>query len=338
MTFLRSPAFSSSLPLTQLSKISTHSNRRKAPICARSSGGGGGKRGGDDDDVETDAVISRRVFTAVIAIPGILTVVNGVNLFGGDELKDDLKRRLPLFFPEKEPVLVERASLDSRFASLFFDAYADVAVKMGILSMSELRKEETDLLNRSRSLFFQGDDERRGTEQQKYNYRLYARVHTIALRTSPQSRLEFSRRHGAVLYNRLKALCSFPDPRAARKGTADTADLLGAVDIALGKLKELGWITGSLVDNFDDGMLSEERRGELSVAGDNVFSLPCAMLIGEEEFEEISPKLTGILRVLLEDYGCRNVTTEDYYLDTVYRPDPAKFRPTQLVTQINFTV
>lgn len=88
---------------------------------------------------------------------------------------------------------------------------------------------------------------------------------------------------------------------------------------------------------FDSGMLAEEGRGELTITCDDVYTISCAQLIGEEQFEEISPKVSGIILALLGSYGL-SCSSEDYYLDRVYRPDAHDYMPSQLVTQINFTV
>lgn len=304
--------------------------------------------GNDDDDVETDTVLSRRVFTAGVGATGLLTLINAVNLFGGDEFKDEVlrvtaaKRRFPSLFPnEQEPAAAARAPVDTAFAAFYFEQHAKVAVDLGLLTRAELEREEAALLDRSRRLFFRAGDGGAPGEREVFNYELYARVHSIATHSSPASRLAFSRALGAAVFQRLATVCSLPDPGPARRGRrgAHAADMVTALRTVLSTMTTgLGWMTGWRVDDFDPAMLSDEGRGELTVTCDDVFTLPVAMLIGEEQYESISPKVSNILLAAMQHYGCSTVTSEDYYLDKVYRPDASQFSPSQLVTQINFSV
>lgn len=323
-------------------------SRRARRACCRHPGvlackSSGDKEDDDIDDVETDTVLSRRVFVAGITATGIFTAAEGAQLFFGDRYKDKLlapvKRAVPSLFPnEQELEPAARAPLDAQFASFYYDEHARIAANMRLVSAAELAKQEDDILTRSRSLFFTADKSL--SDRDEFNYRLYARVHAIAVHTSPQQRVKFSRALGESMFKRLAATCPLPDPKPARRdlsGLQATDDLLAALRIVLAQLQANGWVTGSRIDELDSLMLADERRGELSVTCDDVFTLPTAMLIGEEEYEEASPKVSGMLIAVLAHYGCRDISSEDYYLDTVYRPDASKFKPTQLVTQINFT-
>lgn len=301
--------------------------------------------GGDDlEDVETDTVLSRRVFSAGIFATGLFTAIEGAQLFYGDEYKDKLlapvKRAIPSWFPnEQELKPAPRAPMDMEFASLYYNEHARVAVAMELLSAAELKQEEDELLTRSRALFFTSTEA--ATRREEFNYRLYARVHTIATHTSPRQRLAFARTLGEAMYKRLAAMCELPDPKAARRdlrGTPAVDDLLAALQIVLAKLQAIGWITGSTIGELDSLMLAEEGRGELTVTCNDVLTLPTAMLLGEERFEEASPKVSGMLAALLASYGCSSISSEDYYLDSVYRPDASLYSPTLLVTQFDFTV
>lgn len=303
------------------------------------------KNGGEDlDEVETDTVLSRRVFSAGIFATGLFTAIEGAQLFYGDEYKDKLlapvKRAVPSWFPnEQELKPAPRAPLDKEFASLYYSEHARVAVALGLLTAEVLKREEEELLTRSRALFFTSKEA--ATEREEFNYRLYARVHTIATHTSPKQRLTFARTLGEAMYKRLAATCDLPNPRAARRnlrGTLAVDDLLAALQVVLAKLQAIGWITGSTVGELDTLMLAEEGRGELTVTCDGVLTLPTAMLLGEERYEEASPKVSGMLVALLASYGCSSISSEDYYLDSVYRPDASLYSPTLLVTQFDFTV
>jgi hypothetical protein len=299
----------------------------------------------DDDDVPTDTVLSRRVFVLGVGAIGLFAATEGAQLFFGDEYKDvllaPLKRAAPVIFPkEQERAPAPRAPLDTAFASFYFDQHREVAVRMGLLSAEQLALEEGELLSRSLPLFFAAG-EQAANAIEEYNYRLYSRVHSISKHTSPAQRVAFSRALGEAAFKRIAAASALPDPRPARRdlrGALATEDLLSGLRAVLAQLQAIGWVTGSRIDELDPLMLADEGRGELSITCDDVFTLPTAMLIGEEEFEEMSPKVSGILLACMAYYGCRDISSEDYYLDTVYRSNAKNFAPTQLLTQINFIV
>lgn len=178
-----------------------------------------------EDDVDTDDVISRRVFNAGITVSGLLALINGINLFGGDEFKEDLaapfRQALPFLFSKSGDEGAERSKLNREFATYFFEQHAVVADRIGIISREALEEEEAALLERSKHLFFPdtgpGDNLSLYDNLKMYNYKLYARVHSIAVRTSPASRLQFSRVLGKDLLTKVLAGRTLPQPVEVRR-------------------------------------------------------------------------------------------------------------------------
>lgn len=178
-----------------------------------------------DEDGDADDVVSRRVFSAGILATGTFALVNAVNLFGGDEFKREFaapfRKLLPALFPASGELGAERSKLDREFAAYYYGQHAIVADQMHIISRADLEEGERELLAKSRPLFFPADgpgDSLDMYDQMKmYNYKLYARVHTIATRTSPAGRLDFSRALGKVLLAKILSAKSVPYPVAMRR-------------------------------------------------------------------------------------------------------------------------
>jgi hypothetical protein len=312
----------------------------------------------DEDDVDQQpTVLSRRIFSLTVGATGLFSFVQGFRLFADDDTKRvvsaQARQFLPFLRPHAEQVVgppsSRRAPLNREFATFFFDAHADVASELGMISRSKLDEQETDLLARSEPLFFpkaKGEHSSRSiTDPAVLNYMLYARLRAITGDSSPAQRVDFSRKLGLRCYAYLKQQCvsngnALPPPIRSRERPREFAsDWMEAMAKLLTTLAELGWISSYRFSDFDlspGSLWIDEGRGALTVYCDDPVTLNTAMLIGEEHYEEISPKLSSVLWSLLLDYGLTTVTFEDYYLDLLFRPDPAEYQPRQIVTQFNF--
>ncbi len=116
---------------------------------------------------------------------------------------------------------------------------------------------------------------------------------------------------------------------------------LESVRALLDALVKVGWISGYRVSEFDGGPGSawqEEGRASLTIYSFDPLPIQAAQLIGEEEYEEISPKVSPWIKAFLVDAGISNTSMEDYYLDDQYRPDPADFKPSQLATEFDLSL
>lgn len=321
---------------------------------------GNGERQSDvnDDDGVDDSVeneVSRRVFLAGVTVTGLFTLTEAVNLFGGDEFKRDVVRPfrnvLPFLFPkERVQPTSQRLPLHRDFVEFYFDSIRDISVnELHAVSSKQLDDEESYILNTSRSLFFSKPYMQRDltdmTDPVVFDYCMYARLRAIATHTSPASRVKFSELLGWRSYRYIKTKCEqlgtpLPDPKRARREPKRYAeDWLLAIRLALATLVRLGWLSSYSVTDFDSSngsMWDEEGRGELTVACNDPVTLGTAMLLGEEKYEEISPKSSALVTQLMIDYGVVNLTKEDYYMDLMFRPDPAMYKPRQIVTQFNF--
>jgi hypothetical protein len=318
----------------------------------------------DDEDFRKspksgiETPVSRRLFLLGVSVTGGVVLNQGVQLWDdyyGDSLRDRLsqpfRRAFPSLFEPSSSLQIpstRRASLNPAFASFFFDAHAAVACdQLRLLSHSDLARDEADVRDRSRALFFpKGQAEPDAGSDLMYNYNLYCRVHSIGAYTSPQTRIEFSRALGGrcLAYIERNVLApngtKLPTPSRYRgeSGKDHAEDWLIAIRVVLQALVDLGWISEFKVSDFDymqGSTWREEGRGELTVDSTAPVTLQSAMLIGEEEMEEISPKISGILYNVLVKYGLSSISLEDYYMDIVYRKD---YSPQQLVTQFNFSL
>lgn len=307
------------------------------------------------DSMEND--VSRRVFLLGVSATSLFTLTASINFFGDDAFKRRLsipfRTAFPFFFA-KETILPtsQRLPLDEDFSTFYFKQHANIAVEdLNILTREQLGTEESQILSISRFLFFPkyetGQHITDMTDPLVYSYFLYARVHTIALHTSPASRRKFTELLGQRTYHYIRTKCQqlgtpLPDSQRARQDPRQYAgDWLLALRLALATLVRLGWISSFTVNDFDSAsgsMWDEEGRGELTVACNDPVTLGTAMLLGEESYEEISPKPSALVSALLADFGVANLTAEDYYMDLMYRPDPAMYKPRQIVTQYNFNI
>jgi hypothetical protein len=311
----------------------------------------------EDDNDGQPTELSRRVFSLTVVATGLLSFVQGFRLFADDDTKRitaaQAHRFFPFLFPrEEEPSglpSTRRAPLDTSFANYFFDMHAVVASELGIINRAQLADAEAKLLARSESLFFPKyagkHDRNLIADPAVLNYKLYARIHAIAEKSSPLSRVDFSRELGRRCYNYIKKICkdngnALPQPDTSRNNPRmHAADWLDAMRKILSTLIQIGWVSAYRISDFDatpGSLWQDEGRGELTVYCDDPVTLDTAMLIGEEHFEEISPKISSIIWSLLTEYGLAGVTFEDYYLDLMYRADPAAYQPRQIVTQFNF--
>lgn len=309
-------------------------------------------RGTSDEDIDDGepTELSRRVFSAGVSVVGISTAIQGFRLFADDDdkrrLAQPFRRAFPFLFsnetelPSPESL---RAPLNVPFAQYFFNTHAEVAKELGLISTADLHANEVDIRTRARNLFFPRGVSMNvdviNTDVRVFNYLLYSRIHAIAIRTSPRDRVEFAATLGQRCYSYLRQKLVAENVQLPPT-TSSATNFLQALRLILSELVVLGWISRFEVgafDDEDDGTWRTEGRGDLTIYCNDPVTIDTAMLIGEEQFEEISPKISGILQALLIDHGLASVSLEDYYMDLMYRPDPAAYQPRQLVTQLNFT-
>eukprot|EP00177_Eucheuma_denticulatum_P006279 GFKZ01011454.1.p1 GENE.GFKZ01011454.1~~GFKZ01011454.1.p1 ORF type:complete len:347 (+),score=36.68 GFKZ01011454.1:315-1355(+) len=296
----------------------------------------------ESDDGDEDPEFSRRVFLAGMSISSLITAGLGYRFFIGEDVESRIKSRITSRFPElfpREPLPDERRlPINLAFAEKYFQALESVAVQMQILSAVVLHREEELVRERAFNLFFEGRTANRTLADPYWlNFVLYSRLHVISQRTSPQSRLDFVDRLSMQTLKLLEIALIPLDKEDARLHSGRW--LAGLQDL-LDEFVKLGWISGFRIEDFDSGTGSawqDEGRASLTVYVFDPVTIQAAQLIGEEQYEEISPKLSGWMKAYLTALGI-SVSYEDYYLDDTYRPDPEQFKPSQLATQFDLSL
>lgn len=291
---------------------------------------------------DSDPKTSRRVFLAGISATTLVTAVAAYRFVIGEDVESRVKSRFVKTFPNlfpREPTPEERRNpLDATFARKYFDTLEAVAVQMGLMSSAELHREEDDVKKRAYNLFFKGESVTRTFANPAWlNFLLYSRLHVISRETSPQSRLRYV---DLVSERTLKQLETKPVQLTREQALRDAGSWLAGLRRLLDEFVSLGWISGYKVDEFDGGLGSswqDESRSSLTVYAFDPVTIQAAQLIGEEQYEEISPKLSGCMKAFLNASGIKT-SLEDYYLDDTYRPDPDQYRPSQLATQFDLSL
>lgn len=295
-----------------------------------------------DQENDNDPETSRRVFLAGIAATTLVTAVAAYRFVIGEDIESRVKLRFvktfPNFFPPQPTPDERRKPLNATFAAKYFDALESVAVQMGLMSAAELHREEDNVKKRAFNLFFQrGSVARTFSDSAWLNFVLYSRLHVISQRTSPQSRLRFV---DLLSERTLKQLDTKPVRLTKEQARRDPDRWLVGLRGLLDEFISLGWISGYNIDEFDGGPGSswqDESRASLTVYTFDPVTIQAAQLIGEEHYEEISPKLSGWMKAFLSASSIK-ASLEDYYLDDAYRPDPEQFKPTQLATQFDLSL
>lgn len=301
--------------------------RRRIYCCAESEDG--------------DTLLSRRVFSGGILVCGVGTAWVGYRIVVGDDLKSRLlksiRRRLPQLFPRESTPVERRLPVNVAFARAYYDALGAVATEHRLIDVNELEKAERAVQSRASSLFFKTTEATASFSDASWlNFALYARLHVIADGTSRQQRVGFAK---AVAQRTLPLLMGLPTKRDAPWARSHADAWLDDVRGLLERLVAVGWISGYRVSEFDAGSGSawlEDGRAALTVYAVDPLTIQAAQLMGEEQYEEISPKVSPWIRVVLEANGMA-VSSEDYYLDDVYRPDPADFLPSQLASEFDLS-
>lgn len=344
VTFITSPP---TCPVTQkgrayndgrLRPSNRVTRRRPRVICATDDMNQRPTNDDDDDDPE----FSRRVFLAGMSISSLITAGLGYRFFIGEDVESRIKSRIvsrfPKLFPRELPPDERRLPINLEFAEKYFQAIESIAVQMQIISAAVLHREEGLVRERAYHLFFERRPATRALADPFWlNFVLYSRLHVISQRTSPQSRLDFVDRLSKQTLRLLEIAPIRLDKGEARGNPSCwLAGLRGMLD----EFVKLGWISGFRIEDFDGGTGSawqEEGRASLTVYVFDPVTIQAAQLIGEEQYEEISPKLSGWMKAYLTESGI-SVSYEDYYLDDTYRPDPEQFKPSQLATQFDLSL
>lgn len=290
----------------------------------------------DDDDDDTDTVISRRLYLLGTLASTVITGTATYRFFIGDDgemrLRKRLSRRFPRFFAPTQESRIPTEPLDASFAKAYFNSAGEIATSSRLISsMTDLQHDEQSVQSRARALFFYdgGPTNSRPTFSNPdwFNFCLYARLHALAQKTSPETRMAFADRLAERTSTYLKS-----DARGAEAEDAD-AWLHGMSDI-LRRLCAVGWISDFRIEAFDSVAWREDRRASLTVYAISPVTMQTAQLLAEEGLEELSPKVSFWLVRYLRSCGIRT-SWEDFYLDDVYKPDPAFYKPTQLATQFD---
>lgn len=307
------------------------------------------KRGENDDNKdETDTELSRRVFLAGTLVSTLITATVSYRFFIGDDLETriatELSARFPRLFSKKKRKQPSRPPLDAQFAMSYFTALEATALDMGLIkNVDELRDEEAEIKRRAEPLFFFKGDENLSTSSNLnelvftdpdwFNFLLYARLHTIAGKTSPQTRVTFTNRLARKTIPLLRQEITDRDKAWI---ICDDASWLSGVTKLLQALVSKGWISSFRIEPFDGVAWAEDKHATLTLYASDIVTMQAAQLIGEEAFEEISPKVSPWIKLALTDCGI-GVSAEDYYLDDIYRPDPTFYKPTVIATQFDLT-
>lgn len=313
------------------------------------------------DEAVPDPKLSRRVFlTGTVAISAIVTLATYREL-NGEELPTAIGRKLseiaPNFFGRSSK-MDSKPLLNSTFSKAYFEAIADSAISLGVVPSQEtLLDEEAAIRKRALSVFFSkerlaNDDIQQIADnldeidletcfgnEDLFNFILYARLHSIAERTSPQSRLQIAtltaektlpliwQVNGRTLSNRSQQTAKDPD------------SWLQAINTILGALQSRGWLSSYRVEfsDLDKTAWLTDGKTMLTVWVSHPVTMTAAQVIAGESFEELSPKVSPWLSVLLKRFGV-NASAEDYYVDDTYRPNVADYRPSSIATQLNLSV
>lgn len=335
--------------INELANYRKPTSRRRPRSVTRASSSGdrpGPKRrnqNNNDEEGDEDPELSRRVFLAGVAATTTVTALAGYRFVIGEDIESRVRLRLshrfPSLFPRESTPEERRGPLDAKFAQRYFDAVRVVSSEMRLLPDRDLLAEEAAVRGRALPLFFDDEPERRTVADPAWlNFLLYARLHVIATRTSPRQRLDFADRLARRTMRELRAR---PVPLAVDEARLRAETWLGGVRGLLQELVGLGWISGFRVEEFDGepgSAWQDERRASLTVFALDPVTMQAAQLIGEEQYEEISPKVSGWISAYLKDSGISKVSFEDYYLDDAYRPDPEQFKPSQLATQFDLAL
>lgn len=293
---------------------------------------------GEDDDPE----LSRRVFLAGISGTTLVTAFAAYRFVIGEDVESRVysrvAKRFPDFFPRETTPEERRKPLNTAFVNAYFNAVGDVAVNMKLISADELHREEEKVKERAFDLFFDDAPVNESLSNPSWlNFVLYSRLHVISRETSPQSRLEFV---DQLARKTMKTLRTKPLQQTKDEAREHSEQWLGGIRSLLNEFVGLGWISGFRIEDFDGAPGSswqDESRSSLTVYSFDPVTMQAAQLIGEEQFEEMSPKLSGWIKAYLMDSGIK-VSFEDYYLDDAYRPDPEQFKPSQLATQFDLSM
>lgn len=295
-----------------------------------------------DREEDSDPQTSRRVFLAGISATTLVTAVAAYRFVIGEDVESRVKsrvvRKFPSLFPRESTPEERRNPLNAAFAARYFDALEAVAVQMALMSSAELHHEENSVKKRAYNLFFKGESVTRTFADSAWlNFLVYSRLHVISQRTSPQSRLRFV---DLVSERTLRQMETKPVRLTREQARRDADEWLAGLRRLLDELVSLGWISGYRVDEFDGGpgsLWQDESRSSLTVYAFDPVTIQAAQLIGEERYEEISPKLSGWMKAFLNASGIKT-SLEDYYLDDAYRPDPEQYKPSQLATQFDLSL
>lgn len=318
-------------------RVSHETKRRPRPTaCAPNSPN---KNNNEEDE---DPEFSRRVFLAGVTVTSLVTAAAGYRFVIGEDIESRIysriTKRFPRFFPRETTPEERRKPLNAAFANAYFEAVEDVALQMKLVTKFELRQEEEKIMERAYDLFFDDGPVTKSLSDPSWlNFVLYSRLHVISQRTSPQSRLEFVDR---LAKKTMKDLRTRPIQQTKDEAREHSERWLDGIRDLLDEFVGLGWISGFRVEDFDGAAGSswqDESRGSLTVYSFDPVTMQAAQLIGEEQCEEISPKLSGWIKAYLTDLGIK-ANFEDYYLDDAYRPDPEQFKPSQLATQFDLSL
>lgn len=277
-----------------------------------------------------------------VSVTSLLTAAAGYRFVIGEDIESRVYSRVamrfPKFFPKETTPEERRKPLNGAFASAYFNAVEDVAVRMKFITADGLRREEEKVKEKAYHLFFDDGPVTQSLANASWlNFVLYSRLHVISQKTSPQSRLDFV---DQLARKTMKTLRTRPVQQTKEEAREDSEGWLGGIRELLDEFVGLGWISGFRIEDFDGtpgSSWQDESRASLTIYSFDPVTIQAAQLIGEEQYEEMSPKLSGWIKAYLMDLGIK-ASTEDYYLDDAYRPDPEQFKPSQLVTQFDLSM
>mmetsp|Transcript_13196 Transcript_13196/g.32599 ORF Transcript_13196/g.32599 Transcript_13196/m.32599 type:complete len:370 (-) Transcript_13196:41-1150(-) len=301
----------------------------------------------DEGDPTATEGFSRRDFGIGVTLGGI----GAIAAWYGP--RDDIRSRLYQELVERAPWLAtdeaklssltaRRRPLDLEFTQWYMDTVAELADGLGIIQRQDLERAEKSVRERAHDLFFPNDALKRTAEDISdpawFNFVLYGRLHSIAVLTSPLMRTQFVDKLGKRIVDKLQPHSPYgpvPDPQK------EAESWLASVESLLAKFRDLGWLSDFRLEEFDGApgsLWQDEGRGRLAVFVSNPLTMQAAQLLGEEEYEELSPKLSSALKWILTNSGIHSVSFEDYYLDDRYRPDPLQYRPSEFATEFDLSM
>lgn len=300
------------------------------------------QRNQEDDDDEDDPEVSRRVFLAGILATSIVTAAGAYRFVIGEDLESRIRlriaQRFPSLFPREQTAEERRRPLNEAFAQAYVDSIQQVASEMQIIKPAQLHVQEEAVQQQAYPLFFADTIAvRKLSDPSWLNFVLYSRLHVISRLTSPTSRHDFVDKLARRTMSRLSTK---PLVQTAEQARVNPDAWINRIRALLDELVTLGWISGYHIDDFDGGpgsLWQDERRSSMTLYAFDPVTMQAAQLIGEEEYEEISPKISGWIKAFLKD-GSIKASLEDYYLDDAYRPDPEQFKPSQFATQLDLSL